>query len=313
MPQPLHNEMSKENTPRDGVMAQPYTKAATVVPNAATQPLLRRLQATNPTTTSPLTTSPQSKPDMANADGMGGRVPKNTSSGMSRSSFHSLNPMDALQPWEKEIVQSPEVQRKATLAQMYFLNYYFDSLRYLSDRKERLNQFNEQMKQRGLRPSDDDLTQTMQSLSLGAATRSRPATRSTTNMNIRAAEYERERNKHMAKERDMLRQRRSKLRLQHFHIVTQVGQGGYGEVFLARKRDTGELCALKRLRKRVLVKMDEVRHVLTERDILTATRSPWLVRLLYAFQDETHVYLAMVCIFRLTFRNMYQAVTSAPC
>lgn len=31
-----------------------------------------------------------------------------------------------------------------------------------------------------------------------------------------------------------------------------------------------------------------------ERDILTATKTPWLVRLLYAFQDREHVYLAMV-------------------
>jgi hypothetical protein len=37
-----------------------------------------------------------------------------------------------------------------------------------------------------------------------------------------------------------------------------------------------------------------VRHVLTERDILTATRTPWLVSLLYAFQDTEHVFLAMV-------------------
>ena len=37
----------------------------------------------------------------------------------------------------------------------------------------------------------------------------------------------------------------------------------------------------------------QVRHVLVERDILTATKTPWLVRLLYAFQDSQHVYLAM--------------------
>lgn len=40
--------------------------------------------------------------------------------------------------------------------------------------------------------------------------------------------------------------------------------------------------------------MDEIRHVLTERDILTATsKSDWLVKLLYAFQDPSHIYLAM--------------------
>lgn len=106
---------------------------------------------------------------------------------------------------------------------------------------------------------------------------------------------------YLGRERAHLRKRRTKLRLASFHIITQVGQGGYGEVFLARKRETGEVCALKRLRKKVLVRMDEVRHVLTERDILTATRTPWLVRLLYAFQDHDHVFLAMVSVDRLTF------------
>jgi serine/threonine protein kinase len=99
---------------------------------------------------------------------------------------------------------------------------------------------------------------------------------------------------YFGRERALLRKRRTKLKVAQFHIVTQVGQGGYGEVFLARKRETGEICALKKLRKRTLVKMDEVRHVLVERDILTATRTPWLVKLLYAFQDAEHVYLAMV-------------------
>jgi hypothetical protein len=47
------------------------------------------------------------------------------------------------------------------------------------------------------------------------------------------------------------------------------------------------------MRKGTLAKMDEVKHVLVERDILTATKTPWLVRLLYAFQDREHVYLAM--------------------
>jgi non-specific serine/threonine protein kinase len=48
------------------------------------------------------------------------------------------------------------------------------------------------------------------------------------------------------------------------------------------------------MRKGTLAKMDEVKHVLVERDILTAVKTPWLVKLLYAFQDREHVYLAMV-------------------
>ncbi len=70
-------------------------------------------------------------------------------------------------------------------------------------------------------------------------------------------------------------------------------------MYLAQKKDTREVCALKVMSKKLLFKLDEVRHVLTERDILTAAKSEWLVKLLYAFQDETSIYLAMVNIFHL--------------
>lgn len=47
-----------------------------------------------------------------------------------------------------------------------------------------------------------------------------------------------------------------------------------------------------------------MRHVLVERDILTATKTPWLVRLLYAFQDAQHVYLAMEYVPGGDFRTL---------
>jgi cell cycle protein kinase DBF2 len=50
--------------------------------------------------------------------------------------------------------------------------------------------------------------------------------------------------------------------------MAQVGQGGYGEVYLARKQETGEVCALKKMRKRTLFKMDEVRPFLPSLAIL---------------------------------------------
>lgn len=108
------------------------------------------------------------------------------------------------------------------------------------------------------------------------------------------SEYHRERLSYNGRERVLLRKRRTKLRVEQFRILAQVGQGGYGSVYLARKADTQEVCALKKMRKGTLAKMDEVKHVLVERDILTAVKTPWLVRLLYAFQDTEHVYLAMV-------------------
>ena len=108
------------------------------------------------------------------------------------------------------------------------------------------------------------------------------------------SEYEPALHKYLGRERANLRKRRTRLRHGDFQILTQVGQGGYGQVFLAQKKDTREVCALKVMRKALIFKLDEIRHILTERDILTAAKSEWLVKLLYAFQDEQSIYLAMV-------------------
>lgn len=107
-------------------------------------------------------------------------------------------------------------------------------------------------------------------------------------------EWERSYQVYLGRERANLRKRRTRLRHGDFQILTQVGQGGYGQVYLATKKDTREVCALKVMSKKLLFKLDEIRHVLTERDILTNAKSEWLVRLLYAFQDDKSIYLAMV-------------------
>ncbi|KAF8824036.1 hypothetical protein HHX47_DHR9000200 [Lentinula edodes] len=171
---------------------------------------------------------------------------------------------------DRELLESSEVKRKATVAQLYFLDYYFQTLGYLATRKERRALFDKDTIDRGLTASET------------------------------AKEFK----SYCGRERVILRKRRAKLRVDQFHIIAQVGQGGYGEVFLARKQETGEVCALKKMKKRTLHKMDEIRHVLIERDILTATKTPWLVRLLYAFQDPQHVYLAMEYVPGGDFRTL---------
>ena len=131
-------------------------------------------------------------------------------------------------------------------------------------------------------------------------------------------EYDAARHKYLGRERANLRKRRTRLRHGDFQILTQVGQGGYGQVYLAAKKDTREVCALKVMSKKLLFKLDEIRHILTERDILTAAKSEWLVKLLYAFQDDKSIYLAMVSIalkskhfiLKMANRNTFQGVTS---
>ncbi|VEU21571.1 DEKNAAC102623 [Brettanomyces naardenensis] len=163
---------------------------------------------------------------------------------------------------------SPKVKRLVTVCQMYFLDYYCDLFDYVIGRRERIKQVGDILK---------DLPQ-----------------------QERALQWK----NYVGRERAFLRKKRTKPRNRDFHIVTQVGQGGYGQVFLARKKDTKEICALKVLNKKLLTRTDETRHVLTERDILTNTRSEWLVKLFYAFQDTENVYMAMEFVPGGDFRTL---------
>ncbi|KAK2052331.1 kinase-like protein [Colletotrichum caudatum] len=184
---------------------------------------------------------------------------------------NKFNTQRALTPEELEILQRPNVRRLVNVTQLYFLDYYFDLLTYVGARQNRLTAFQSEIPPP---PETDEAT------------------------------YNQMWQKYKGRERANLRKRRVRLRQGDFQILTQVGQGGYGQVFLAQKKDTREVCALKVMSKKLLFKLDEVRHVLTERDILTTAKSDWLVRLLYSFQDDKSIYLAMEYVPGGDFRTL---------
>ena len=157
---------------------------------------------------------------------------------------------------------STNTKRLVNVCQMYFLDYYCDMFDYVISRRERTRQVMKYLEQQRTQ-------------------------------GIVGEELSKEWQAYLTKETGILRKRRLKPKNKDFEMITQVGQGGYGQVYLARKRDTREICALKILNKKLLIKLNETNHVLTERDILTTTRSEWLVKLLYAFQDPSSLYLAM--------------------
>lgn len=169
---------------------------------------------------------------------------------------------------------SNKTQRLVSVCQMYFLDYYCDMFDYVISRRQRTKQM------------IDNINEYKQ---LHA---------------VSEEQLNQEWNKYLQKEHEVLRKRRLKPKNRDFEMITQVGQGGYGQVYLARKKDTKEVCALKILNKKLLVKLNETNHILTERDILTTTRSDWLVKLLYAFQDPESLYLAMEFVPGGDFRTL---------
>jgi serine/threonine protein kinase len=96
------------------------------------------------------------------------------------------------------------------------------------------------------------------------------------------------------KETVFMRMKRQRMTERNFEKIKVIGRGAFGEVWIVKKRDTGEVLAMKKLKKTDMLKKDQVAHVRAERDILVAGHtSPWVVKLHYSFQDDKFLYLMM--------------------
>lgn len=90
----------------------------------------------------------------------------------------------------------------------------------------------------------------------------------------------------------------SRLTMRHqaddFEPLKVLGTGGYGKVMLVRQRSTGKLYAQKQLKKAsMIIRAKTVEYTKAERQILEDVRHPFIVKLFYAFQDHSKLYLIL--------------------
>ncbi|XP_062528975.1 citron rho-interacting kinase isoform X4 [Bombyx mori] len=86
--------------------------------------------------------------------------------------------------------------------------------------------------------------------------------------------------------------RRTRVCISDFEVVQTIGRGYFGEVNMVREKQSGDVYALKTLRKEQSRKR-AIACTEDERDVLASTTSPWIPRLQYAFQDSNNLYLVM--------------------
>ncbi|KAJ7188052.1 kinase-like protein [Mycena filopes] len=101
-------------------------------------------------------------------------------------------------------------------------------------------------------------------------------------------------------ETDYLRDRRRRIDVTAFRKLKTIGHGAFGVVSLVKEQSTGELYAMKQLRKTDMLRKGQEGHVRAERDILksaslvnSAGGAEWIVRLYYSFQDRDNLYLVL--------------------
>ncbi|KAL9255188.1 putative serine/threonine protein kinase IREH1 [Drosera capensis] len=81
--------------------------------------------------------------------------------------------------------------------------------------------------------------------------------------------------------------------IEDFEIIKPISRGAFGRVLLAKKRTTGDLFAIKFLKKADMIRKNAVESILAERDILISVRNPFVVRFFYSFTCRENLYLVM--------------------
>ncbi|OHT12603.1 AGC family protein kinase [Tritrichomonas foetus] len=85
-----------------------------------------------------------------------------------------------------------------------------------------------------------------------------------------------------------------KYTIDQFRILQVLGRGFYGKVMLVEKLDTGELFALKTIRKKKIRELNQMSTVEAERNLLySLDPCPFIVNLAFAFQTKYKFYLGL--------------------
>ncbi|KAI8049460.1 kinase-like domain-containing protein [Syncephalis plumigaleata] len=79
--------------------------------------------------------------------------------------------------------------------------------------------------------------------------------------------------------------------LMHFNLLRSVGRGSFGKVRIVERKDTKQIYALKYISKRECIRMDALRNVFRERNILESIDHHYVVNLRFSFQDDDYMYM----------------------
>ena len=94
-------------------------------------------------------------------------------------------------------------------------------------------------------------------------------------------------------ESENLRKGRQKQTIRDYEPIKIIGRGSFGEVYVCREIETGKIVAIKKIKKDLIEKKNQIIHVRNEQFFMTKVKSPWIVELRASFQEDDYLYLVM--------------------
>lgn len=78
-----------------------------------------------------------------------------------------------------------------------------------------------------------------------------------------------------------------------FELLKVIGRGAFGKVMQVRYKKNKQVYAMKILKKKQIVAKNQITHTKSERKILQALQHPFLMKLRFAFQTDSKLYLVL--------------------
>lgn len=160
---------------------------------------------------------------------------------------------------QEEVLGSTLTRQKVAAAKQYIENHYKAQMKNLQERRERRWVLEQQLASSGV--SEEEQMHLIKDLE--------------------------------RKETEYMRLQRHKMGVDDFELLTIIGRGAFGEVKLCRAKSTGQVYAMKKLKKSEMLSRGQVEHVRAERNLLAEVDSHCIVKLYYSFQDAEYLYLIM--------------------
>ena len=92
-----------------------------------------------------------------------------------------------------------------------------------------------------------------------------------------------------------------------FSITHVLGKGSFGKVYRAELKKTGEIYAIKTIRKDYLIEMDQIQNTIVEKDILFECDHPNLIGMEFMFHSEYRIYFVMEFVRGGELYKIYQS------
>ena len=90
-----------------------------------------------------------------------------------------------------------------------------------------------------------------------------------------------------------IRSARKKNSIFDYESLGIIGKGAFGEVHVCREKSTGNIYAIKKIKKKVLEEKNQIIHTRNEQLLMSKIKSPWIVELKASFQEDDYLFLVM--------------------